>query len=768
MICRRRSGIMRRICSPLMILLLALLLLIYGCGGGTTGSTSGGSTGSSGGTSNITAVTVQGTVTGEFGAPVRSATLSFSASGRSGTDYSTSATTNSKGVFSATLYNPIQYAVTITGGQCSGYSSLSTVSASFAPSASSLQFITLYKPGDNQTYGCSVPSVLELVATAASPDINLSWTPSADSSFHSYRIYRSTSSPVSTSGNLVAEITDAGNTSFCDHPGNAGTYYYALFHCTGANGYYASTGSNEVSATTTSSGPGNTSYLLMLNDFGTPVIDIGVASTGSALPSGSYTATLPAGSPVPSPTALTYVQGPNETMKRVFYGLPVAGSYTSYTKAGVAGYQDSYENPIAGNYTITTPSKAIDFTGIQAPSATAFTVNASANSDGTISASWTNLGPDYKYLIRAVRYMQTAPGSGLILQPNYETYWANVDPAVLNGNCPDETFMSSINMLYAGNSCIIPPVFYDGDQVYVQVYAIDTGRCAYDDSDSTMGKGLAYYSLNGAQPVTISGGAIKEPVYGLFIGINAYPKSPLQYCVADAQGMRDSLKSSDLWSAATIYELYDSDATKANILDRISQVANLIRQGETFFIDYSGHGSNDGTHTYIVPVDGSSTDKTTFISDSDLQSALSPISSKGAKIVILFDSCFSGGFIARMAPGFTARFYPMPGSVEHLTGLVMPRALSLQNMIFLAAAKGSEFSWESGDIGHGAFTYYCMEGLAQGSTIGPADSDADAEIGGVEAFNYAGPKTSAWATANGATQTPQLENTSGGDISIKK
>src|SRR5215211_1234746 len=87
-----------------------------------------------------------------------------------------------------------------------------------------------------------------LAATAGNGSVSLSWTPNTDADLRGYNLYRSTSSPVSTSGTPVNGGTPLGAASYTDNGvSNGTTYYYAVVAVD--NSWNASPPSAEASAT---------------------------------------------------------------------------------------------------------------------------------------------------------------------------------------------------------------------------------------------------------------------------------------------------------------------------------------------------------------------------------------------------------------------------------------------------------------------------------------------------------------------------------------
>jgi hypothetical protein len=139
-------------------------------------------------------------------------------------------------------------------------------------------------------------------------EIDLSWD--SEDSADGYRIYRDTSSGVTTSDTLVDEV-GSGTTSYTDTGlDNGKTYYYVV---TSVTDYGKSDESNEASGTTTMPAPSSVSATVNADD------DIGLSWTDEAnatenfrvhINRDSITWTAPSGGPTtPTSTSVTY--GPN-------------------------------------------------------------------------------------------------------------------------------------------------------------------------------------------------------------------------------------------------------------------------------------------------------------------------------------------------------------------------------------------------------------------------------------------------------------------------
>src|SRR5437870_3361412 len=102
------------------------------------------------------------------------------------------------------------------------------------------------------------------------------------------------------------------------------------------------------------------------------------------------------------------------------------------------------------------------------------------------------------------------------------------------------------------------------------------------------------------EPVVVP---VSHPVggtkYSLLIGINYYcdPVNQLSGCINDIKNFKDLLVNKFDYKPENITMLSDDqDAahmpTKKNILDNINRIVAQLVTGDTFFIEYSGHGGN--------------------------------------------------------------------------------------------------------------------------------------------------------------------------------
>ena len=154
----------------------------------------------------------------------------------------------------------------------------------------------------------------------------------------------------------------------------------------------------------------------------------------------------------------------------------------------------------------------------------------------------------------------------------------------------------------------------------------------------------------------------------LQVGINTYPYVPLRGCVNDCRNLAEQFAKFSL-TPSLYQKLFDADATRKNILDRLRW---LVQQDvPTLIFQYSGHGTrlrdrdgDESSHydSAIVPVDF---DSAGVILDDELVGLYALVPPQ-KRLIILSDSCHSGksqrAFITRwkskLFRASTPRFLP--------------------------------------------------------------------------------------------------------------
>lgn len=137
----------------------------------------------------------------------------------------------------------------------------------------------------------------------------------------------------------------------------------------------------------------------------------------------------------------------------------------------------------------------------------------------------------------------------------------------------------------------------------------------------------------------------------LLVGVNYVGTSNELYgCINDTKNIQDLLKTKYNFTNVTLLNDETSEKpTKQNILNGLQTLLSNTNSGDTAFFMFSGHGTcttdlnndeNDGRDELIMPIDAISI--ATCIIDDELNKLVRDTLKPGAKLVALFDSCFSG------------------------------------------------------------------------------------------------------------------------------
>ncbi len=146
-----------------------------------------------------------------------------------------------------------------------------------------------------------------------------------------------------------------------------------------------------------------------------------------------------------------------------------------------------------------------------------------------------------------------------------------------------------------------------------------------------------------------STGAFGSQVYGIFAGIADYPgtDNDLDLTDQDAIRVRDALLAGAGMKAGNAYTLLNDDATGENFRAALNSINADIGADDTLVIFYSGHGDRVPRAAGPNSSDPDGMDETIELYDGpmldDELAALLEDSNAGT-ILLVMDSCFSGGF----------------------------------------------------------------------------------------------------------------------------
>jgi hypothetical protein len=170
------------------------------------------------------------------------------------------------------------------------------------------------------------------------------------------------------------------------------------------------------------------------------------------------------------------------------------------------------------------------------------------------------------------------------------------------------------------------------------------------------GQGLGDYLLSvraGSSGSSIPGGVLAGgsggQIYGLFVGVADYPgtDSDLPLTDQDAQRARDALIQGAGMNPGNATTLLNSDATRANFSNALDRIAASAGSDDTLVIFYSGHGSRLPRSSGYDSRDPDGYDETMVLYDDNLlddELAAMLDAMDVGKVLLVMDSCFSGGF----------------------------------------------------------------------------------------------------------------------------
>ncbi len=130
------------------------------------------------------------------------------------------------------------------------------------------------------------------------------------------------------------------------------------------------------------------------------------------------------------------------------------------------------------------------------------------------------------------------------------------------------------------------------------------------------------------------------------IGIDSYAHGvpPLRTAVNDARRLGELLATHHGYE---VLSLLDAEATRARIVTLLKEeLPARVEPDDRVFIYFAGHGvavdGHDGPNGYLLPVDASRADESTFLAMPLLHEAIVALPCR--HMLVVFDSCFSGAF----------------------------------------------------------------------------------------------------------------------------
>ena len=244
--------------------------------------------------------------------------------------------------------------------------------------------------------------------------------------------------------------------------------------------------------------------------------------------------------------------------------------------------------------------------------------------------------------------------------------------------------------------------------------------------------------------------AIKQQVlpnestrYGVVIGIEQYrdPRLNLKCARADAQAVYGVMTDPEcgMFKPDNVALLVDEDATKEAMWNALAQLRRKVGTNDTVWVYYAGHGASEGNEFYWVPYDGNVDDLyTTGLGRDQISRVLNDIAAE--RVITFLDCCHAAATAVQKNPTRVA-----------LTAEEMLNAYKGKGRVILSASEGREKSVELAERGHGAFTYFMVQGLR-----GEADNEGTGIIHLDGLWGYLQDKVSDASRQVGNPQTPML------------
>ncbi len=267
----------------------------------------------------------------------------------------------------------------------------------------------------------------------------------------------------------------------------------------------------------------------------------------------------------------------------------------------------------------------------------------------------------------------------------------------------------------------------------------------------------------------------REPrKWALLVGVNEYVHlGGLNYCSRDIEALREQFLKSG-FGERQLYVLR-SDAEqdrnrpfRSNIEDTLDLLLGtrnaegkitrpgLVEEGDLVVIAYGGHGVHFDGASYLCPTDARLDRRESLLPVASIYERLAA-SPAGMKLMLI-DACRND---PRPEGGRSAGESPSAHFSEALRN--PPKGI-----LVLASCSPEEVSWEEGDLRHGVFMHFVLEGL-RGKADRERLGNKDSEVSLLELFRYVNEETRAYVAFNRrAVQTPQMWGELAGDYVLAK
>jgi uncharacterized caspase-like protein len=263
-----------------------------------------------------------------------------------------------------------------------------------------------------------------------------------------------------------------------------------------------------------------------------------------------------------------------------------------------------------------------------------------------------------------------------------------------------------------------------------------------------------------------------EPAEGrkhaLIVGIARYASkeiAPLRGVPADVQAVYSRFidEAGLEIPRANVRILLDEAATREAILNELVALNDRVGPNDMAIVYYAGHGDiatgakGEALGNHLVPYDArllpapARLDPASGIAIKELQDKLQ--SNRARELLLVLDSCFSGGASLSHAQVDAARLRSSRDDLERLKDAAPGRAV-------LTSTAPNEEALELPELGHGLFTYAFLKAL-------DVDADHDGKVTIYGMFPYIASFVQAEAQKRGRRQTPQMYMSGGAVFKLR-
>jgi hypothetical protein len=200
------------------------------------------------------------------------------------------------------------------------------------------------------------------------------------------------------------------------------------------------------------------------------------------------------------------------------------------------------------------------------------------------------------------------------------------------------------------------------------------------------------------------------------VGINEYKntKLNLNFARADAESFSKLINDETgvLFKNVELHTLYDKDATRQKILQKLDELSQKVSQEDVLIFYYAGHGSLIDNKFYFIPTESSRLYDASALHKEAIEAGLLQEKFKHIKALkqlIIMDACQSGGSVELLATR---------GASEEKAIAQLSRSAGIHVM---ASAGSEQFATEFASLGHGLFTHVLIKGLQGEADGAPKD-----------------------------------------------